>query len=188
MKKIIVVTLVIASLLALAEISYSLLSKNSDQAPRQTTAETKTTTKETEQVSLNDLINRKTSLKCTYDVKDGESRNNGVAYFSGAKDMYGEFTNKSNEESLTAYVIRRGDTQYVWQKGSNEGYKADVSAFTKEKQQQMSEELDPDKRYEFSCENWEKNESKFQLPKDIRFNDLSVQMKQVHKALEQAKE
>ncbi len=132
-----------------------------------------------ETVSIEQLLRRDASLKCTYNVKVGESTSSGTAYFSGGKNMYGEFTISSKDFTNTAYVIRNGDTQYVWQKGSKTGYKADVSAYKKEKQQQMSQQFDPEKKYKFSCENWEEDASLFQPPTSVTFTDIAAQTKKL---------
>jgi len=141
-----------------------------------------------EEVSIDDLSTRNASLRCTYDVVDGESTNSGVAYFSGAKDMYGEFTNSTANKSSTAYVIRTGDTQYVWQKDATEGYKADVSVYDKEKQKQMSQQLDTDQKYKFSCKKWQKDESRFEVPTDIKFKEISTQLNQAQNVSNEARE
>lgn len=157
------------------------LSKNSSSQP--VTAES-----DGGSTSINDLLTRNASLKCTFDVEVGGSRSTGIAYFSGAKEMYGEFTNTSKTSTATAYVIRKDDTQYVWQKDSKTGYKADVSAFNKQKQQQLSQQLDPDKKYQFKCQNWDKEESKFNPPDNINFQDISAQLNQAQGASQDAKE
>lgn len=160
--------------------AYVMLSGD-DQANNDTassvTSETEGAT--AEQVSIEELLTRNASLKCSYSVKDDESTNTGTAYFSGGKNMYGEFTNTTKDTSNTAYVIRNGDTQYVWQKDSKTGYKADVSAYTKEKQQQLSQQFDPGKKYQFSCINWNKDDSRFTPPTSVTFTDISAQTQQL---------
>lgn len=160
--------------------AYVMLSGD-DQANSEQTASVSAETEgvTAEQASIEELLTRNASLKCSYDVKDGESTNTGTAYFSGGKNMYGEFTNTTNDTSMTAYVIRNGDTQYVWQKDAKTGFKADVSAFTKEKQQQMSQQFDPGKKYQFSCVKWSKDDSRFTPPSSVTFTDISAQTQQL---------
>ena len=149
---------------------------NSEQAAL-VSSETKGAT--AEQASIEELLTRNASLKCSYNVRDGESTNTGTAYFSGGKNMYGEFTNTTTDTSMTAYVIRNADTQYVWQKDAKTGYKADVSAFTKEKQQQMSQQFDPSQKYKFACVDWDTDESRFTPPSTVTFTDISAQTQQL---------
>jgi hypothetical protein len=134
----------------------------------------------TEQASIEELLTRNASLKCNYKVNDAGSENVGFVYFSGGKDMHGEFTNteKGTGKSATVFVIISADTQYIWTKDSDVGYKADVSDSGKDKQQQMSQQFDPDKKYEFSCVNWQKDESKFTPPSSVTFTDISAQIQQ----------
>lgn len=130
----------------------------------------------TEQASIEDLLTRNASLKCTYNVSDAGIVSTGNAYFAGGKNMYGEFTNKVNNENITAYVIRNGDTQYVWMKDSNTGFKTDVSASNKASQQQMSQQFDPNKKFEFACVKWAKDESRFVPPASVTFTDIAKQI------------
>ena len=188
MKRIIIVVTAVLVVAAGAGATYFLLNRDSGDQASLGSSEISTSGSDSEEVSINDLLTRNASLECTYDVVDGESTNTGIAYFSGAKDMYGEFTNKTEDKSSTAYVIRRGDTQYVWQKDANEGYKADVSAYDKDKQQQMSQQLDPDQKYKFSCKDWKKDTSKFEVPADIQFTDISAQLNQAQTASDEARE
>lgn len=142
----------------------------------------------TEQASIEELLTRNASLECTYEVNAAGSTNTGIAYFSGGKNMYGEFTNTKDGKSSTAYVIRNGDTQYVWTKDSNKGYKANVSAFTKEKQQELSQQFDPDQKYQFACKNWQEDASKFTPPSSVTFTDISAQTKQLQDAINSARQ
>jgi hypothetical protein len=186
MKKVIIV--VLAVLVVGGGVGASLYLLNQDSGDNNSQSSSSDTKSVNEQVSINDLLTRNASLRCTYDVVEGESTNTGVAYFSGAKDMYGEFTNATTNKSSTAYVIRRGDTQYVWQKDATEGYKADVSAYDKDKQQQMSQSLDPDQKYQFSCKDWNRDASKFELPTNIKFTDISSQLNQAQNVSTEARE
>lgn len=186
MKKVIII--VLAVLVVGGGVGASLYLLNQDSGDNNSQSLSSDTKSVNEQVSINDLLTRNASLRCTYDVVEGESTNTGVAYFSGAKDMYGEFTNATTNKSSTAYVIRRGDTQYVWQKDATEGYKADVSAYDKEKQQQMSQSLDPDQKYQFSCKDWKRDVSKFEIPANIKFTDISSQLNQAQDVSTEARE
>lgn len=186
MKRVIII--VLAVLVVGGGVGASLYLLNQDSGDNNSQSLSSDTKSVNEQVSINDLLTRNASLRCTYDVVEGESTNTGVAYFSGAKDMYGEFTNATTNKSSTAYVIRRGDTQYVWQKDATEGYKADVSAYDKEKQQQMSQSLDPDQKYQFSCKDWKRDVSKFEIPANIKFTDISSQLNQAQDVSTEARE
>lgn len=186
MKKIIPIIAVVVLVGGAA--TFVIMNKKSNESTSSNASQSDPVTFDTDNVSINDLLTRNASLSCTYEVQDGNSQNTGMAYFSGANDMYGEFTNKTKEKTSTAYVIRNNDTQYVWQKGSKNGYKADVSAYDKQKQEQMNQQLDPDKKYEFKCQNWDKDESKFEVPSDITFQDISAQLNQAQGASQNTKE
>jgi len=139
-----------------------------------------------QQASIEDLLTQNASLKCTYSVTEENGLNTGTAYFSGNKNMYGEFVSPVNGKDMLAYIIRNGDTQYVWTKDSTDGFKIDVSASNKETQQRTSQEIDPEKKYEFSCVNWNKDESLFTPPASVTFTDISEQSRQIQEAMDAA--
>ena len=186
MKKIII-GVIIVLVVAGGAVAYILLN-NDKTANNQKTASVSNekNISTTEQASIEDLLTRNASLKCSYNVNDTGSVNTGTAYFAGGKNMYGEFTNTVNGKSITAYVIRNGDTQYVWMKDSNTGFKTDVSASNKESQQQMSQQLDPDKKYQFDCVNWKKDESRFTPPTSVTFTDIAAQTKNLQEKINDA--
>lgn len=160
--------------------AYVMLTRDNQSNSEQTalvSSETEGAT--SEQASIEELLTRNASLKCSYSVQDGASTNTGTAYFAGGKNMYGEFTNTTKDTTKKAYVIRNGDTQYVWQEDAKTGYRADVSAFTKQVQQQMSQQFDPAQKYKFSCIKWEKDDSLFTPPSNVKFTDISAQTQQL---------
>ena len=141
-----------------------------------------------QQASIEDLLTQNASLKCTYSVTEENGLNTGTAYFSGNKNMYGEFVSPVNGKDMLAYIIRNGDTQYVWTKDSTDGFKINVSTSNKETQQRTSQEIDPEKKYEFSCVNWQKDESLFTPPASVTFTDISEQSRQIQEAMNSAAE
>lgn len=191
MKKntVIIIAIIVVALLVAGGAALALLnSKPTSSTKTASNASTPNATTTTESASIDDLLSRNASLECTYNVVDGESTNTGVAYFSGAKDMYGEFTNKTSTSQTTAHVIRQGDTQYVWLAGSTDGYKANVAAYDPQKQAQMSQQFDPSKKYQFQCKNWTKDSSKFVPPTNVTFRDISTQLEQAGGASKTARE
>ncbi len=158
--------------------AYTVFNKKDDNSSTPVSSQSVQNTSETTNASINDLITKNTSSKCTYNVEEDGSRNVGTVYFSGVKDMYGEFTSTKGETSETVFVIRQGDTQYFWQQGAVEGYKADVSSFDQQQQAQTSQRVDSDRKYEFKCQDWKKDESKFELPKSVNFQDISTLLNQ----------
>lgn len=162
-------------------VSAYVLFANSDESDD--SAVTKSTS--SEQASLNALFARGKNLKCTYDYTDEDgNQSSGTAYFSGENKMYGEFTNVSGDQTYKANVIRSGDTQYVWERGTSEGYKSNVSNSDKESQTQKSDEYDPDKDYEFTCSSWRVDTSKFTPPSSVTFQDISAKVQESQEALQ----
>lgn len=140
----------------------------------------------TEQASIEELLTRNASLKCTYSMSEAGTESTGVAYFAGGKNMYGEFTYTSNGESTQVYSVRNGDTQYVWTKDATIGFKTDVSTSDKASQQQQSQQFDPEEKYAFACVNWNKDDSLFTPPASVSFTDVSAQSRQLEEAMDAA--
>jgi hypothetical protein len=143
----------------------------------------------TENSSFNQLLARGENGKCTYDyTDDAGNRSYGTAYFSQDK-MFGDFTNVTAEGmTYQANVIRNGDTQYVWEKDSNEGYKTNVTESTEESQTETSETIDPDQNYEFKCVSWTVDNSMFEVPSDVTFTDLGAQIQEAQEQVQEAVE
>jgi len=183
-----IITGVIVVLVAAGGVGAYTVLKKDDTSKNQKTASlnAENTKATTEQASIEELLTRNASLKCTYNVTDAGNVNTGTAYFAGGKNMYGEFTNTVNGTSSSAYVVRNGDTQYVWMKDSNTGFKSDVSASTKETQQQMSQQFDPEQKYQFECVKWQKDESRFTPPASVTFTDLAAQTRQLQEQINSA--
>jgi len=156
--------------------AYTLFNKDKAADGNKTVSvSTKSGTATSEQASIEDLLTRNASLKCTYSVNEGEITNTGTAYFAGGKNMYGEFVTTADNKNTSVFIVRNGDTQYVWMKDSTTGFKTDVSAYGKEQQQQMSQQFDATKKYQFNCVNWTKDDSKFTPPSSVTFLDTAAQ-------------
>ena len=153
--------------------AYALLGNKSEDK-KTTSVSDKQATATTEQASIEELLTRNASLKCTFNVKEAESTNTGTAYFAGGKNMYGEFVTTAAGTNTSVNIIRNGDTQYVWVKDSTSGFKTDVSAYDKTKQQQLSQQLDPNRKYQFSCVNWNKDEKLFTPPASVNFVEFNL--------------
>lgn len=167
--------------------AYTLFSTGQDSANQTTNSSLSSSDSPTvEQASIEDLLTRNASLKCTYSVNEENVVNKGTAYFSGSKNMYGEFVSTVDGKDMLTYIVRNGDTQYVWVKDETVGFKNDVSTSNKETQQQTSQQIDPEKKYEFSCVNWEKDESLFTPPSSVTFTDIGEQSRQIQEAMDAA--
>ncbi len=151
--------------------------------------QTNTSEERTENSSFNQLFARGENGKCTYDYTDeAGNRSYGTAYFSGDK-MFGDFTNETADGNTNrANVIREGDVQYVWDPGSGEGYKSNVSASTEETQKEQSEAIDPDENYEFKCVSWTVDSAMFEVPSDVTFTDIGAQLQEAQEEAQQAVE
>lgn len=181
----VIITVVIA--IALAGVGGFLVFGSGGDSTENT--QTKVSEETTENSSFNQLLARGDNAKCTYDYTDENgNRSYGTAYFAREK-MFGDFTNiTADGTTYQANMIRDGDTQYVWEKDSREGYKTNVSQSVEETQKEQSETIDPDQNYEFKCVSWSVDNSMFEVPGDVTFVNLSEQLKQVQQQTQKAVE
>ena len=134
-----------------------------------------------EENSVNGLLAQGKDISCTYEqTDDAGNRSQGTVYVSG-KQMRGDFT-LSGDTNISSHMIRKGDIQYVWQEGSDQGYKTDTSKLTQTEQNQDSatadsdKTVDADKKYNYKCDSWNVDNNKFDLPSGVQFTDLSEQI------------
>jgi len=186
MKKFIIIGVITVLVIGGGIAAYLLINNNAAGNENNVASNAETNNATIEQASVEDLLTRNANLKCTYDVEDAGSINSGLAYFSGGKNMYGEFTSTQDSTTTTAYVIRNGNTQYVWMPDSTTGFKSNVSASDKQSQQQMSQQYDPEAKYQFRCVNWDQDDSRFAPPGSVTFTDISEQNRLIQEAMNDA--
>ena len=128
--------------------------------------------------SIADLVAGGKSAKCSYTLQNGDNTTNGTMYVAGGKKLYGVLTSTVKGTTAETYIIRNGDTQYMWTKGTSAGYKSSVSANSSSNSSnnnQTTHSVDTSKKYDFKCSSWTVDSSKFTPPSDVTFSDLSAQ-------------
>lgn len=132
--------------------------------------------------SMQDLIARGKSLKCTYKTSssDGGDEYETVMYISGG-NVKTETEIKTEEgKTMENHMAINKDWMYMWNSFMPKGMKADMS-----KMPEMDNVTDSDinkdmanlaKNMDYKCRTWIPNSSKFKIPTDIQFEDITEMM------------
>lgn len=126
--------------------------------------------------TLTDLMARGKSMKCTYNQKvDSENTADGTIYMSGGNARTEIIANKGTANEAEMYAIINKDWVYSWTNGSSTGYKMTVEASELDKKNKEAVS-DLAKEINFKCASWKKDSSKFKIPSNINFQDMSEMM------------
>lgn len=130
---------------------------------------------------LSDLISAGKSMECTFSGETDGYKTTGTMFVSG-DNIRGDFQSQSGGKMMDSHMIQSGETVYTWTTDPKQGMKIKVS---KEDQVKYaddagkitnSQSFDMDQSYDYNCKGWSGDQSKFQPPSDIEFQDLSAIM------------
>lgn len=136
--------------------------------------------------SINALLGQNNNSTCTYSHTD-ESGNtsSGTVYLSGGR-MRGNFTfQAAGQQTQYSNVLRDNEYQFVWQDGSDTGFKSKIETLTSagsDDSNTTQQAVDQDKEYDFDCSDWRVDESMFNAPANVEFTDYSAQIQQSQEA------
>ena len=136
-------------------------------------------TNQSAQGSIKDLIARGSS-KCTVTNSVENSESNGTVYVGNGK-MRGDFTSVTKNPAMTveSHMISDGAFIYTWSDAMPQGVKVAVSAANTTGQPNASEGNQAEMYnavVDYDCDSWSVDESKFEIPTDITFMDVSTMM------------
>ncbi len=160
---------IIAVVVILGAIFFATRGNKSDVASNGATAESATGAN-MENTSIKSLIDAGGSRKCTFKTTEAGAESSGTVYASDGK-MRGDFTSMIEGKETMSHMIYDGTTSYIWMDGQASGFKmtldkSDVAA-------EQNQSVDVNKNYEFDCNSWSKDNSKFEVPSNIQFSDFS---------------
>jgi hypothetical protein len=133
--------------------------------------------------SLSDFFAQGSDYNCTYSTSnDNENVSEAKVYISdGGEQYYAEVDYQQNDKDLTSYMIKDGDVAYTWVSGSDSGYKYSLDADSETSYTPDSDEfgnqnasLESAFGYEYDCDPWTVDNSKFTPPSDIEFTDVDA--------------
>ncbi|MDP3964793.1 MAG: hypothetical protein Q8Q20_04040 [bacterium] len=138
--------------------------------------------------TLNELFARGENLECMYTYSDAFGSQEGTVYVAGGEKIRGDFTLLDSESGeTTSHIIQDGEYHYNWgtYDGQEIGTKMKLSEFQAEGDTDEPETADDtpslnyDHQYEFDCDRWTVDDSKFEVPANVEFTDLTAQMEAI---------
>ncbi|MEN9561153.1 MAG: hypothetical protein RIQ56_426 [Candidatus Parcubacteria bacterium] len=123
------------------------------------------------------LMQRSGAWKCEVSHSSANDKTEGVVYVSGGK-VRGDFTsNVPGMGLMESHMLVDSDYMYMWSSAMPNGMKmkADDPKATDSPETSGAASL-YGQNYDYDCSPWSVDSSKFQLPKDVNFSDMSAMM------------
>ncbi len=126
-----------------------------------------------EKKSLKELLGM-SNQTCTY--SDPDSNSEGKVYVSSGKARM-DFSLSLDGKVVQSHMIADGSSFYMWSDDQTQGLKMsmiDIEKPVASANQQSN--VDINKRIDYKCSSWTLDATLFDLPKDIKFMDMSAMM------------
>lgn len=144
--------------------------------------------------SLKDLMGMGKSQKCTWSVAEGDNKSEGMVYVDGEKFRQDITAVQDDGTEILAYVVSDGEWIYQWSSASKEGTKMQISEMEKmgqeaqtgggaNDQRKIDEEIN--QNFDYNCEGWNADASKFVVPSDVVFTDMTEMIKNLQQNSQQ---
>jgi hypothetical protein len=133
------------------------------------------TTAAVAQKSLHELIGSGVTQVCTFSIAGTATSSSmtGTIYTSSGS-MYGDFAKKdATGKMTTAHMIISSDEDYLWSDALSKGVKMPWSAANSTALASKYGSIDMNQPTTYSCTDWTPDQSKFTLPTNIQFIDVS---------------
>ena len=140
--------------------------------------------------SVIDLMNQNKNTTCTWSVNEtnNNSKNSGRVYVSGKKFRQEMAFEQSDGQKMEIFAVSDGEIIYIWNTDQkNEGMKMKLDSVEAENKPDDTDvktgkiegqAADFQNKVEYSCSPWAVDDSKFAIPEDVTFTDLSEMMNQ----------
>lgn len=180
----ILIVIVLLLLVGGGYFGYKTLKKTPAQQETGTTTETEqpeTTEESSFSGTLKDLFTMGRNAKCTYSFSEEGTENSGVMYISG-KNLRGDNTLKTADgTTMESSMILKDNTMYTWGSSMPYGLKLTVEEEMLDTDSEDSEEptvpeniASFQKSLDYKCLPWIVDSSKFELPENVEFKDMSA--------------
>lgn len=117
--------------------------------------------------SLQQLVAAGNPVTCTFSTTTSTGSQSGTIYISNGM-VVGDFVaNDPSAGAINAHMIMRDQTNYVWTSASTQGFKSTVGVTGST--QDQSQGVDYSAQMNYSCQAWNPDTSKFNLPANISF-------------------
>lgn len=180
-------SLITISLLLLVSLSLTACTLKKGNGVQDGAGNGKTSQNEDEEESLNgdiyDLIKLGKNVKCTFEVTTEDGSTKGETYVSGKRSRSDITIETERGIEMQSTTVTDGEWLYMWSSESNQGTKmsmTDIETETEEAGLNQNEEEtfnDQAQKFDYKCKKWIPDNSKFEIPGNIEFSDLTEMMK-----------
>lgn len=128
--------------------------------------------------TIQSLLKQGKNVTCSISYPEGSG--SGTVYVAGSK-VRGDFTTKVDNKEMMSHMINENNTAYVWTDASNQGTKitVDPSKPVPSAPEGAPQSADLEKVVDMDCKNWSVDNSKFSVPANVTFTDMSELLKKV---------
>lgn len=129
--------------------------------------------------SIANLLTSGKNVNCTMTYPDGKG--SGIIYVSGKK-MRGDFmVNVESLGEVKSSMIQDGEYAYLWSDADKKGTKFKVSGIPTPSPiaNSSNQSVDLNQEVDLKCSSWGVDPSKFTVPSDVEFTDMSAMMEKV---------
>jgi hypothetical protein len=192
-KVILILSLVMVLVLAVTGIYFFVSQQNGKQPASQRAGneqevdlqDTSTTETDISEVNGNvfDLLKIGNSVKCTFSTEDESGLTSGVTYVAD-NQVRGDFeVNLGEDGPIQSHIISDGQWIYMWSSALPQGIKANIEDTDLQKTTEEAANSKDLKAFQnnvnYKCSSWNKDESKFVIPQDVKFLDMSQTLKEL---------
>lgn len=127
--------------------------------------------------SVEEMFKKGKSLQCTVDIEDEEATMSAVYYFDNKNERVRvemKAVGKGEGMSFNSTSIIRDDWTYFWDDLMNkDGMKMKMDDESDESYDSNDNTPSTKDEFDFKCKSWKVDSSKFDIPKDKSFKDIS---------------
>ena len=155
--------------------------QNQNQTPKQEEDENVITSDDSDfSASIADMFKKGKSLECTTEIDDSETTMKATYYFDGKNEMMRadiSATAKAFNMTFNSVNIIKDGWNYFWDDLMNKAGEK-IKLDENETAAESEETVNLDDRFNFSCKEWKVDKSKFDLPADKVFKDITDTLNQ----------
>lgn len=124
--------------------------------------------------TIRDFLSFGKKVSCTFTQTTPAGTTSGTVYINNPK-MRGDFALNGSTGNINSHMIRLNNDVYVWM--GAQGAKMNISNINKATTTPaQSGQVNLDQKVDYTCMDWDGDESKFTLPTDVKFYDMSQMM------------
>lgn len=125
-----------------------------------------------ETASILSLMESRDSRQCTFVTTAEGSESTGTIYVHDGK-MRGDFNIKTADITVPSHTIFDGSMSYIWTDGTGYGIKMKVDPAA-QAESFNNQAVDLKKNFEMDCKGWDVDNSKFEAPTNVKFNEMTI--------------